>query len=135
MVSKIQDWYISSLKRVYFLYKSVPCTEKRLQRPETGIKDGFEEMEHVHEFLFGPLRPKKTGLSFQMFRCSRGGFLFERPKKSSSIYLPTGFFPETFCKWQTSLVHTRPLNILVSFTRDFNLDRLASKFSYGGSSV
>ena len=41
----------------------------RKTRPETGIKDGFEEMEH--EFPFGTFRPEKTGLPFQMFRCSR----------------------------------------------------------------
>ena len=34
--------------------------QKRLRRPETGIKDGFEEMEN-----------KFPRLLFQMFRCSR----------------------------------------------------------------
>ena len=38
-----------------------------MQRPETGIKDGFEEMEHVHEFLFGPFRPEKK--HNYLFRC------------------------------------------------------------------
>ena len=42
---------MSSWNRVYHLYKTVPFTEKRLRKPETGIKDGFEEMEH--EFPFG----------------------------------------------------------------------------------
>ena len=37
-------------------------------------------------------------------------------------------FPEFFCKWQTCLVRTRPFNILVPFTRDLNLHRLALKF-------
>ena len=32
-------------------------------------RDGFKEMEH--EFPFGIFRPEKTGLPFQMFRCSR----------------------------------------------------------------
>ena len=41
------------------MYKSVPCTE-------TGIKDGFEEMERVHEFRFGPLCPEKQDY---LFRC------------------------------------------------------------------
>ena len=54
---------------VYHLYESVPFTEKRPRRPETGINDGFEEIEH--EFLFGIFCPEKTGLTFQMFRCSR----------------------------------------------------------------
>ena len=50
-------WYAKSglvnfaRNRVYRLYKSVPFTEKRRRKPETGIKDGFEEMEH--EFPFG----------------------------------------------------------------------------------
>ena len=45
--------------------------KKRPRRPEPGIKDGFEEMDH--EFPFGIFRPekKKTGQPFQMFRCSR----------------------------------------------------------------
>ena len=38
MVRKIQDWLISSQNRIYHLYKSVPFTEKRPRRPETGIK-------------------------------------------------------------------------------------------------
>ena len=33
------------------LYKSVPFTEKRPQIPETGMKDGFEEIEHEFSFL------------------------------------------------------------------------------------
>ena len=41
MISKIQDWGILSLNRVYLLYKSVPFTKKRPQRRETGIKDGW----------------------------------------------------------------------------------------------
>ena len=43
--------------RVYHLYKSVPFTEKRPRRPETGTKDGFEEMEH--EFLFEMFRAER----------------------------------------------------------------------------
>ena len=33
------------------LYKSVPFTEKRPQIPQTGMKDGFEEIEHEFPFL------------------------------------------------------------------------------------
>ena len=33
------------------LYKSVPVTEKRPRRSETGIKDGLEEMEHEFPFV------------------------------------------------------------------------------------
>ena len=48
MVRTIQDRQISSWNRVYhfYNYKSVPIIEKRPRKPETGIKDGFEEMEH-----------------------------------------------------------------------------------------
>ena len=51
--------------KISFIYR------KRLGRRETGIKDSFEEVEH--EFPFGTFRPqkKKTGLPYQMFRCSR----------------------------------------------------------------
>ena len=52
-----QDLQISSRNSVYHLNKSVPFSEKRLQRPETCIKDGFEEM--AHEFPFGAFRPQK----------------------------------------------------------------------------
>ena len=37
-------------------FQSVPFPEKRQRRPESGIKDGFDEMEH--EFPFGTFRPK-----------------------------------------------------------------------------
>ena len=40
-----------STTRVYHLYKSVT----RPRKPATGIKDGFEQMEH--EFPFGIFRP------------------------------------------------------------------------------
>ena len=51
--------------KISFIYR------KRLGRRDTGIKDSFEEVEH--EFPFGTFRPqkKKTGLPYQMFRCSR----------------------------------------------------------------
>ena len=48
IVRTIQDRQITSWNRVYhfYNYKSVPIIEKRPRKPETGIKDGFEEMEH-----------------------------------------------------------------------------------------
>ena len=45
-----------------------PITEKRQRRPETGISDGFEEVEH--EFPLGAFRFGKTELPFQNSRCS-----------------------------------------------------------------
>ena len=47
----------------YHLYKSVPFTEKRLRRSETGIKDGFQEMEL--EFPFVIFRPEKQDYLFR----------------------------------------------------------------------
>ena len=39
-------WCIISLRNhIYHLHKGIPVTEKRPQKPEIGIKDGFEEME------------------------------------------------------------------------------------------
>ena len=49
------------------LYKPVPFTRKQPQRPETGIKDGFEEMEH--KFPLGIFHLEKR--TFHMFCCSQ----------------------------------------------------------------
>ena len=59
MLTKIWDWSTSSQNLVYHLYKSATFAEKRQRKPETGIKYGFEEIDH--EF-----RPEK-----QRFLCSR----------------------------------------------------------------
>ena len=93
MVRKVQDWQISSRNRVYHLYKSVPCTRgKRLARPETGIKDGFEEMEH--KFPFGIFHPQKQDY---FFRCSvaLGNFPLEDPKSRVPFTFQLDF-PEIF---------------------------------------
>ena len=57
------------------------------ERPETGIKDGFEEMEH--EFPLGLFCSEKTGVPFQKFLCSRK---FSRWKDLADCQ-------ETFCEW------------------------------------
>ena len=44
------------------LYNSVPFTEKRPRKPETGIKDGFEEIEP--EFQLRTFRPEKQDYLF-----------------------------------------------------------------------
>ena len=62
---KIQDQSISSRSRVYHLYKSFSFTEKRPPKPETGVKEGFEEVKH--EFPFGIFRPERQDY---LFRCS-----------------------------------------------------------------
>ena len=66
----------------YHLYKLVPFSGKRPRRPETGIKDGLEQMEH--EFPFGIFHPQKKDY---LFRCSvaLGNFPLGRPKKSCSF--------------------------------------------------
>ena len=76
-----------SRNRVYHLYKSVPFTGKGPRRPETGIKDGFEKMEH--KFPFGIFHSEKQDY---LFRCSvaPGNFLLGRTKKSCFIHFPTG---------------------------------------------
>jgi len=60
---------ISFRNRVFRLHKSVPSTKKRPRKPGTGIKVGFEEMEH--EFSVCNILSGKTGLPFRMFGCSR----------------------------------------------------------------
>ena len=58
------DRWILSRNRVYHLYKSVPFSEKRPRRPETGL-NGFEEMEN--EFPFGIFRQEKQDYHFRCF--------------------------------------------------------------------
>ena len=51
------------------LHKSIPCTEKRLRKPQTCNKVGCEEMEH--EFPFGIFCPENNRTNFfTIFRCS-----------------------------------------------------------------
>ena len=96
MVRKIQDWLISSRNRVYYFYKSVSFSEKRSRRPKTGIKFGFEEMEH--EFPLGLFRAEKQDY---LFRCSvaLGNLPLKRPDPKSRVPFNQPDFPETFCKW------------------------------------
>ena len=70
MVSKIRDWSISS-RTAFTICKNQFHLPKSPRRRETGIQGSFEEMEP--EFSFETFRPKKkkTGLPYQMFRCSR----------------------------------------------------------------
>ena len=69
MVRKIQDWWISSRNRVYSLYKSVPITEKRPRRPVTGNQRWL--WRNGTRISIWKIPSGKTGLPFQMFRCSR----------------------------------------------------------------
>ena len=70
------------------LYKSVSFSEKRSRRPKTGIKFGFEEMEH--EFPLGLFRAEKQDYLFKCSSCPEK-FPLERAKWSCSTYFPTGF--------------------------------------------
>ena len=108
---KVQEWSISSQNRLYHLYKSVPFTQKRPRRPETGIKDGFEGMEH--ELPFGIFHPEKQDY---LFRCSvaSGSFPLGRPKKSCSIYFPTGF-PWKFLQMVNNLWKGSPVLPILTF--------------------
>ena len=73
----------------------MPFTGKRPRRPETGIKDDFEEIEH--EFLFGnPAR--KNRITFTdvplLLEISRWN-----DRKSHVPFTFQPDFPESFCKW------------------------------------
>ena len=59
-----------------------------MRRPETGIKDGFEEMEH--EIPFGIFHPEKQDHLFRR-SVTAGNFPQERTKNSSSIHFPIRF--------------------------------------------
>ena len=51
---------------VYHLPKSVPFAEKRPRKPETGVTEGFEEMEH-REFSSATSRKSNVGKSFNSY--------------------------------------------------------------------
>ena len=87
------------------MHKSVPLAEKRPQKPDTGIKGGFQEMDH--KFPFGIFRPEKqdylSGCSF-----APGNFPLKRHKKSCVPFTFQPMFSETFCK--------QPLLVLEKFS-------------------
>ena len=56
---------------------AVTFTERRPRRSETGIKDGFQEMEH--EFSFGTFRSGKQDYFFRR-SASPGNFPPKRPE-------------------------------------------------------
>ena len=65
--------FVSESRLPFCTYISVLFTKKPPRRPETGIKDGFKEIEH--EFPFGTFRPEK-----QNYLSAPGNFPVERPK-------------------------------------------------------
>ena len=79
-------------------------TEKGPRKPETGIKDGFGEMDH--EFQFEIFRPEKQDY---LFRCSvsPGNFPSERLEKPCSIYFPAGFSGKRFVNGKQPIIPVR----------------------------
>lgn len=76
------------------MYESVLFTEKRPRRPETGVKDDFEEMDH--EFPFGTFSPEKED---NLIRCSvvAGKYPWNDPNSRVPFtFYPD--FPELFVK-------------------------------------
>ena len=78
------------------MYQSVTFIEKRSRRPDTGIKDGFEEEMNTNFRLQYSIRKNRTTFSeipllSEIFRWndseSRIPFIFQLD------------FPETCCKW------------------------------------
>ena len=78
-------------------HSGVPFTEKPPRKGETGIKDGFEEMEHG--FPFEILRPGKldcVNFSDVMFLPRISNFSPTRLQKSCSIYFSYWFLGNIF---------------------------------------
>ena len=78
---------VPELRKFIIYTRSVPFTVKRPRKPETDIKDSFEEMEQITAWN---IPSRKTGLHFT-FRCSR--------KFSTAIRVQFTFkpnFPQTF---------------------------------------
>ena len=89
-----------------------PLTEKWPRRPEIGIKDDcFKEMER--EYMYSIPKKKKTGLSFQMFSCSRKFSAGSNQKRVFPIYFPFGRgFPETFREMVKTNIFARAAHFL-----------------------
>ena len=78
-----------------YLEKLALFTEEWPRRPETGLEDSFEEMEH--EFPFGTFHLEKQDY---LFRCSVAPKIFHWNDPES--YIPFTFrldFSENLCKW------------------------------------
>ena len=80
--------------RLPFSQITVPFTEKRLQRAESGIKDGFEEMQHE----FYPEKTGQTGLPFSDVPLLREIFLRSDPGSRVS-FTSQPDYQENVCEW------------------------------------
>ena len=90
-----QFWQMVRKFKTVKLYsiKSVPFTEKRPGKLETSIKYRFQQM--LNKFPFEKFRPEKTGLPFQMLRCSRK--FSTRTTRKTVFYFPFGqIFQDAF---------------------------------------
>ena len=74
------------------MYKSVPFTEKRPRSPETGIKDGFDEIER--DFLLKH-SVRKNRITFSGVPMLPEIFRWKDPKRRVLFTFPTDS-PETF---------------------------------------
>ena len=87
------------------------CTNQfHLSRPETGIKDGFQEMEH--KLLLGIFCPEKTGPPFQIFRCSRK-FSAGTTQKGVSHLLSNWIFWKLFVNGEQPLLYMPIFNSIL----------------------
>ena len=93
------------MNRIYILHKSVPFTEKRLRKLDTGLKGGFEEMEH--QFQIGIFCPDIQDVTFSDVPLLPEIFLWN-DQKSRVPFTSQPDFPETFCK--------QPLLVLERFS-------------------
>ena len=93
MVSKIQDWLISSRNRLYHVYNEISFIYRKTSKQ--AWKLWIEEVEH--EFPFATFPPEKqeyfseVPLLLQIFR-------WIHPNSRLPITFQPDF-PETFCKW------------------------------------
>ena len=82
----------------------VPLTEKRPRMPETGIKEVIEEILNTNFGLEYSVRKNRT--AFSDVTLLQEIFRWNDPK-SSVPFTFQSYFPETFCKWQTTIIALR----------------------------
>ena len=91
--SKQNSGLVNFSRELRFLFVQISSTYRKTaaRRPETVIKDGFEEIDL--EFPSGTIRPENRTTFIYMFQSvAPGNFPLERPKNSCSFYFPSAFF-------------------------------------------
>ena len=91
MVRKIQ----TGKCRPGIAFEKIKLPKKRPRRPEPGIKDGFEEIEHV--FPLGIFRPENR-TTFSDVPLLPEIYRWNDPMTNEAFSLPPDF-PATICKW------------------------------------